>query len=59
MDMKDSYAHKGKSMESLSASSFSPMRASFFVSFVSSSESTLIQSFSVALNDESTSSLHR
>jgi hypothetical protein len=45
--------------ESISASSISPFRASFFVNFVSPSASTLIESFSVALNDESTPSLYR
>ena len=43
--MKDSYAHMGESTESISASSFSLMPLGFFVSFLSPSASSLIQSF--------------
>jgi hypothetical protein len=42
--------HMRESTESLSASLLSPFRASFFVSFLSPSASSLIQSFSVALD---------
>jgi hypothetical protein len=50
VSMGEPQARRRESMESISASSLSLLCASIFVSFLSPSASSLIQSFSVVLN---------
>jgi hypothetical protein len=57
MSMGESHEHIRESTESLSASSLNPFHATFFINFLSPSASSLIQSFSVALNLRRFSSL--